>query len=175
MPHRTARSSRSPAGTTSTRRVRRTSASPHCSSCGPNSGSVHLAAEHGAQSRVDRHGDDGDHRELGDEPEQREQGGDQPPGDDDRHDHADDGPDGALGHAPSVAGAADPYRVKVTFEGPLAASAYEVLGVGATVDDDELRRAYRMRLRQTHPDTGGDAALFIRVQRAWEHVGTPEA
>lgn len=65
--------------------------------------------------------------------------------------------------------------MKVTFEGPLAASAYEVLGVGATVDDDELRRAYRMRLRQTHPDTGGDAALFIRVQRAWEHVGTPEA
>src|SRR5690606_31129763 len=30
------------------------------------------------------------------------------------------------------------------------------------------------RLRQTHPDTGGDAALFIRVQRAWEHVGTPQ-
>jgi hypothetical protein len=64
--------------------------------------------------------------------------------------------------------------VNVTFEGPLAASAYEVLGVSATVEDDELRRAYRMRLRQTHPDTGGDAALFIRVQRAWEHVGTPE-
>lgn len=61
----------------------------------------------------------------------------------------------------------------VTFEGPLAASAYEVLGVAATVDDDELRRAYRLRLRQTHPDTGGDAAIFIRVQRAWEHVGTP--
>ncbi|MDQ0614711.1 curved DNA-binding protein CbpA [Microbacterium sp. W4I4] len=62
----------------------------------------------------------------------------------------------------------------MTFEGPLAASAYEVLGVSATVDDDELRRAYRLRLRQTHPDTGGDAALFIRVQRAWEHVGTPD-
>ncbi|HTN55383.1 MAG TPA: DnaJ domain-containing protein [Microbacterium sp.] len=63
--------------------------------------------------------------------------------------------------------------MNVTFEGPLSASAYEVLGVSATVDDDELRRAYRLRLRQTHPDTGGDAALFIRVQRAWEHVGTP--
>lgn len=62
----------------------------------------------------------------------------------------------------------------VMFEGPLAASAYEVLGVESTVDDDELRRAYRLRLRQTHPDTGGDAALFIRVQRAWEHIGTPE-
>jgi len=60
------------------------------------------------------------------------------------------------------------------FEGPLAASAYEVLGVEPTVGDDELRRAYRMRLRQTHPDTGGDAALFIRVQRAWEHIGTPQ-
>lgn len=61
------------------------------------------------------------------------------------------------------------------FDGPLAASAYEVLGVAPTADDDELRRAYRLRLRQTHPDTGGDAALFIRVQRAWEHVGTPQA
>jgi len=59
------------------------------------------------------------------------------------------------------------------FEGPLSASAYEVLGVAASASDDELRRAYRLRLRQTHPDTGGDAALFIRVQRAWEHVGTP--
>lgn len=64
--------------------------------------------------------------------------------------------------------------MNVTFEGPLAASAYEVLGVGSSASDDELRRAYRLRLRQTHPDTGGDAALFIRVQRAWEHVGTPE-
>lgn len=60
------------------------------------------------------------------------------------------------------------------FDSPLSASAYEVLGVASTTDDDELRRAYRMRLRQTHPDTGGDAAVFIRVQRAWELVGTPE-
>ncbi|WP_193597378.1 J domain-containing protein [Microbacterium sp. YJN-G] len=61
------------------------------------------------------------------------------------------------------------------FDGPLSASAYEVLGVDPAVDDDELRRAYRLRLRQTHPDTGGDAALFIRVQRAWENIGSPEA
>lgn len=60
------------------------------------------------------------------------------------------------------------------FDSPLSASAYEVLGVSSTVDDDDLRRAYRLRLRQTHPDTGGDAAVFIRVQRAWELVGTPE-
>lgn len=60
------------------------------------------------------------------------------------------------------------------FDGPLAASAYEVLGVDPSVGDEELRRAYRLRLRETHPDTGGDAALFIRVQRAWEHIGTAQ-
>lgn len=41
--------------------------------------------------------------------------------------------------------------------------------------DDDLRKAYRLRLRQTHPDTGGDAAEFVRVQRAWELVGTAAA
>jgi hypothetical protein len=61
------------------------------------------------------------------------------------------------------------------FDSPLSASAYQVLGLAPTADDEELRRAYRLRLRQTHPDTGGDAAQFIQVQRAWELVGTPEA
>lgn len=60
------------------------------------------------------------------------------------------------------------------FDSPLSASAYEILEVDPTVDDAELRRAYRLRLRQTHPDTGGDAAVFIQVQRAWELVGTPD-
>ncbi|MFT4220091.1 MAG: J domain-containing protein [Microbacterium sp.] len=61
------------------------------------------------------------------------------------------------------------------FDSPLSSSAYEVLGVAATVDHEELRRAYRLKLRQSHPDTGGDAAVFILVQRAWELVGTPDA
>ena len=60
------------------------------------------------------------------------------------------------------------------FDSPLSASAYEILGVEPTVDDSELRRAYRLRLRESHPDTGGDAAMFIQVQRAWELVGTSE-
>lgn len=60
-------------------------------------------------------------------------------------------------------------------DSPLAASPYEVLGVPATASDDELRRAYRRRLRETHPDTGGAAPDFDRVQRAWELIGTPEA
>ena len=61
------------------------------------------------------------------------------------------------------------------FDSPLSASAYQVLGVEPDVDVEVLRKAYRLRLRQTHPDTGGDAAVFVSVQRAWELVGTPEA
>lgn len=61
------------------------------------------------------------------------------------------------------------------FDSPLSASAYEVLGVEPTVDDDTLRKAYRLRLRQTHPDAGGDSAQFILVQRAWDLVGTAQA
>ncbi|RLK46666.1 DnaJ domain-containing protein [Microbacterium telephonicum] len=60
------------------------------------------------------------------------------------------------------------------FDSPLSASAYDVLGVAPDVDDESLRKAYRLRLRQTHPDTGGDAALFVQVQRAWELVGDPD-
>ncbi|AOX46167.1 MULTISPECIES: J domain-containing protein [unclassified Microbacterium] len=61
------------------------------------------------------------------------------------------------------------------FDSPMSSSAYEVLRVAPDVDDEGLRRAYRVRLRETHPDTGGDAALFVQVQRAWELIGTPEA
>jgi len=61
------------------------------------------------------------------------------------------------------------------FDSPLSASAYDVLGVDPAADDEALRKAYRLRLRQTHPDTGGDAAVFVQVQRAWELVGTPDS
>ncbi len=61
------------------------------------------------------------------------------------------------------------------FDSPLSDSAYAVLGVEATADAETLRRAYRAKLRETHPDTGGDAAEFVRVQRAWELIGTTQA
>lgn len=59
-------------------------------------------------------------------------------------------------------------------DSPASATPYEVLGVPATATADQLRAAYRRRLRETHPDTGGDAASFTAVQTAWEHVGTPD-
>ena len=59
-------------------------------------------------------------------------------------------------------------------DSPAAPSPYEVLGVRPDVSHDELRRAYRRLLRETHPDTGGTAAAFQAVQQAWELVGDPE-
>src|SRR6478609_188015 len=59
-------------------------------------------------------------------------------------------------------------------DSPAAPSPYEVLGVRRDASHDELRRAYRRLLRETHPDTGGTAAAFQAVQQAWELVGDPE-
>ena len=61
------------------------------------------------------------------------------------------------------------------FDSPLSASAYDLLGVDPAADTETLRRAYRLKLRQSHPDVGGDAAVFVQVQRAWELVGTADA
>ncbi len=60
-------------------------------------------------------------------------------------------------------------------DSPMSASPYEVLGVPASASDDDLRRAYRRLLRETHPDTGGDPQRFIQVQVAWERIGSPDA
>jgi hypothetical protein len=57
-------------------------------------------------------------------------------------------------------------------DSPISATPYEVLGVSASATEDELRRAYRRRLRETHPDTGGRASEFTAVQLAWEKIGT---
>lgn len=57
-------------------------------------------------------------------------------------------------------------------DSPLNASPYEVLGIAPSAGQDELRRAYRRALRETHPDTGGSAARFDAVQRAWALIGT---
>lgn len=59
-------------------------------------------------------------------------------------------------------------------ESPLSASPYTVLGAAASASHDELRRAYRKALRETHPDTGGDPQKFNAVQLAWDRVSSPE-
>ncbi|MET1052186.1 MAG: DnaJ domain-containing protein [Mycetocola sp.] len=59
-------------------------------------------------------------------------------------------------------------------DSPISATPYEVLGVSPSAGQDELRRAYRRLMRETHPDTGGNAARFTAVQLAWERIGTAE-
>src|SRR5271169_6748881 len=60
----------------------------------------------------------------------------------------------------------------------MAADYYALLGVGRDAGDEEIKRAYRQRARELHPDsTGGDAAAearFKEVTRAYEVLRDPE-
>ncbi|KJC63169.1 Nuclease-related domain-containing protein [Agreia bicolorata] len=58
-------------------------------------------------------------------------------------------------------------------DSPASATPYEVLGITPAASVEEMRRAYRRRLRETHPDTGGSPARFHAVQAAWEVLGDP--
>ena len=48
---------------------------------------------------------------------------------------------------------------------------YSVLGVSRSAGKDQLRRAYREQVKQTHPDQGGSQDEFIRVQEAGKALG----
>src|SRR5690625_2768952 len=76
-----------------------------------------------------------------------------------------------------------PSRVRVCSSRPEVAlmsdrlmgkSAYEGLGVPADASEAALKRAYRHRMRQTHPDLGGDPEAFLLVQEAWAQVATAQ-
>jgi len=47
-------------------------------------------------------------------------------------------------------------------------SPHDILGVLISATWEEIKRAYRALARQHHPDLGGDAAAFRRVQAAFE-------
>jgi hypothetical protein len=50
---------------------------------------------------------------------------------------------------------------------------YRVLGVSPQAPRSEIQAAYRRRLRDTHPDRGGDETEFHLVQHAWETLSHP--
>lgn len=48
-----------------------------------------------------------------------------------------------------------------------ARTAFAELGVPADASSDEVRRAYRRKLKEVHPDQGGDEDEFKRVRQAY--------
>ncbi|MFC7155768.1 J domain-containing protein [Halomarina halobia] len=57
---------------------------------------------------------------------------------------------------------------------PATAAAYRVLGVSPDADEAAVRRAYRERAKETHPDAGGSREAFKRVRWAYERVQESE-
>lgn len=51
---------------------------------------------------------------------------------------------------------------------------YETLGVEPSASVDQIKQAYRRKAMQTHPDKGGDAEEFKRVNEAYETLSDPQ-
>ena len=49
-------------------------------------------------------------------------------------------------------------------------SVWALLGLTPDADIDQIKRAYRKRALETHPDRGGDAEVFRAVQGAYERA-----
>jgi molecular chaperone DnaJ len=52
---------------------------------------------------------------------------------------------------------------------------YEILGVSRDATDAEIKRAYRRRARELHPDAGGDEEQFKELTTAYEVLRNPQA
>jgi hypothetical protein len=67
--------------------------------------------------------------------------------------------------------ATDPWapggRLRPALRALDGADAYDVLGVPANADGASLRRAYHQRMREQHPDAGGDERQVRLVNVAW--------
>jgi DnaJ-class molecular chaperone len=53
----------------------------------------------------------------------------------------------------------------------MPADLYADLGVDKDAPSDAIRKAYKRRVKETHPDTGGDREQFERVQKAYDVLG----
>jgi molecular chaperone DnaJ len=51
---------------------------------------------------------------------------------------------------------------------------YEILGVDRDADDATIKRAYRRRARECHPDAGGDEEEFKQVTHAYQVLSDPD-
>lgn len=51
---------------------------------------------------------------------------------------------------------------------------YDVLGLNRDATSDDIKKAYRKLAREHHPDKGGDAEKFKKVQEAYEVLSDPQ-
>ena len=70
------------------------------------------------------------------------------------------------GTGPGGAGAAGADRLEGRTD--VADAAFDVLGLSPGADEAAVRRAYRRRVKEVHPDHGGDEEEFRRVQEAYD-------
>lgn len=86
----------------------------------------------------------------------------------------DGGSDAAGGPGGFGAGARDGRRrvnVRPPATGPSRAEAYRTLGLDPDADEEDVRRAYRERVKEVHPDRpAGDEDEFKRVTQAYERL-----
>lgn len=47
---------------------------------------------------------------------------------------------------------------------------YRVLGVSPSTSYEEAKRIYRKKVKNLHPDLGGDAKLMMEVKEAWDYL-----
>lgn len=52
---------------------------------------------------------------------------------------------------------------------------YEILGVARDASEEDIKRAYRRRARELHPDAGGDENEFKELTTAYEVLRNPDA
>jgi curved DNA-binding protein len=51
---------------------------------------------------------------------------------------------------------------------------YDMLGVSKSASADEIKRAYRKKALECHPDRGGDQEKFKEVNEAYQILGNPQ-
>ena len=47
---------------------------------------------------------------------------------------------------------------------------YKVLGIAPNASEDDVKKAYRSLVRTAHPDKGGSAERFQRIQKSYESI-----
>jgi molecular chaperone DnaJ len=58
---------------------------------------------------------------------------------------------------------------------PAVRDLYEILGVSRDATEEDLKRAYRRKAREFHPDSGGDEESFKELTAAYEVLRNPQA